>query len=40
MKLTVDFAQSSTEDILQTLELLTKGSLQKAGVNQYRLIKN
>ena len=40
MKLTVDFAQSSTEDILQTLELLTKASLQKAGTNQYRLIKN
>jgi ferric-dicitrate binding protein FerR (iron transport regulator) len=40
MKLTVDFTQSSTEEIVQTLELLTQASLQKAGANQYRLIKN
>jgi ferric-dicitrate binding protein FerR (iron transport regulator) len=40
MQLTVDFVQSTPEEILQALELLTQGQLQKIGVNQYRLTKN
>lgn len=40
MKLTVDFVQSSPDDILQTLELLTQSRLQQTGANQYRLIQD
>jgi ferric-dicitrate binding protein FerR (iron transport regulator) len=40
IKLTVDFAQSSMDDILQTLELLTQGRLTKTGHNQYDLTRD
>jgi ferric-dicitrate binding protein FerR (iron transport regulator) len=40
MKLTVDFVQSRPEEMLQALELLTQGHLQKTGANEYLLTQN
>lgn len=40
MKLTVDFVQSSPDEIVQTLQLLTQRRLQKTGMNQYQLTQN
>lgn len=40
MKLTTDFVKSSPDEILQALELLTQGRLEKTGANEYRLTHN
>jgi transmembrane sensor len=40
MKLTVDLVQSNPDEIVQTLQLLTQGRLQKIGANQYQLTQN
>lgn len=39
-KLTTDFVKSSPDEILQALELLTQGRLQKTGASEYRLTRN